>query len=78
MMKRKVDGNELLYHFFQKAWLEAEPEAARSFIKKAIDTLGVWMHPSYYSSLPIVVPYPMLMNGQGQGRGVRRYSRRPQ
>ena len=57
MMKRKVDGNELLYHFFQKAWLEAEPEAARSFIKKAIDTLGVWMHPSYYSSLPIVVPY---------------------
>ena len=56
-MKRKVDGNELLYHFFQKAWLEDEPEAARSFIKKAIDTLGVWMHPSYYRELPIIVPY---------------------
>lgn len=56
-MAKVIDGNELLYHFFQKSWLEDEPEAARSFIKKAIDELGVWMHPDYYTELPVVVPY---------------------
>ena len=56
-MVKRLDGNELLYHFFQKSWLEEEPEAARDFIKKAIDTLGIWMNPRYYQELPIVVPY---------------------
>lgn len=56
-MKRRLDGNELLYHFFQKCWLEEEPDAAKEFIKKAIDILGVWMDPRYYQELPIVLPF---------------------
>lgn len=56
-MAKKLDGNELLYHFFQKCWLEEDPDSAHDFIKKAIDTLGIWMHPKYYQNLPIVVPY---------------------
>lgn len=56
-MAKRLDGNELLYHFFQKSWLEEEPDAAQDFIKKAIDTLGIWMDRRYYQELPVVVPY---------------------
>lgn len=51
-----LDGNELLYPFFKK-WIETEPAAAQGFVKKAIDELGIWMHPRYYHELPIFVPY---------------------
>ena len=56
MQQHLKDGNDLLYSFF-KEWIESDPEAAQSFVKKAIDGLGIWMHPQYYHELPIFVPY---------------------
>ena len=65
-----LDGNEVLYPFFKK-WIEAEPVAAQGFVKKAIDELGIWMHPRYYHELPIFVPYavrdPFCLDSSIQG-----------
>ena len=56
-MSAKNNGEDSLYHFFQKQLMANNPEFAQSFIKQAINALGIWIHPSFYQKLPVVLPF---------------------
>ena len=52
-----VQGNDLLYHFFQKTLLEEDPEQFRGVVSRLIVTLGVWLSPDAYRRFPLLAPY---------------------
>lgn len=57
MANKLIKGNDILYHFFQKCLEDKDTEFSQKFIKLAIDTLGIWLHPEYFHHLPVIVPY---------------------
>lgn len=56
-MSAKNNGEDILYHFFQKQLMAKNPDFAKSFIKQAINALGIWIHPEFYQKLPVILPF---------------------
>lgn len=56
-MATKNNGEDILYHFFQKQLMADNPDFARSFIRQAINALGIWIHPEFYQKLPVIIPF---------------------
>lgn len=53
----KNNGDDILYHFFQKQLMADNPDFAKSFIILAINALGIWIHPDFYLKLPVLLPF---------------------
>lgn len=56
-MAIKNNGEDILYHFFQKQLLANNPEFAKTFIKQAINALSIWIHPDFFQKLPVILPF---------------------
>jgi hypothetical protein len=54
---RKVEGNDVLYHFLQKTLLESDYDQFRELSARMVSALGVWLPPLVYARFPILVPY---------------------
>jgi hypothetical protein len=54
---RVIQGNDLLYHYFQKTLLETNPEQFRDVVRGLILGLGIWLPPAAYERFPLLVPY---------------------
>lgn len=54
---RALQGNDLLYHYFQKTLLEENPEQFKEVVYGLIVGLGVWLPPAAYERFPLLVPY---------------------
>lgn len=54
---RALQGNDLLYHYFQKTLLDENPEQFREVVRGLIIGLGVWLPPAAYERFPLLVPY---------------------
>jgi hypothetical protein len=66
---RALQGNDLLYHYFQKTLLEENPEQFRDVVRGLILGLGVWLPAVSYERYPLLVPYAVR---DGTCRGDRR------
>src|SRR5947199_1898637 len=54
---KAIEGNDLLYHFFQKTLLEEDAEQFHALTMRLVVSLGVWMPPEAYRRYPLLVPY---------------------
>jgi hypothetical protein len=54
---RKVDGQNVLYHYFQKNILRSEDEFSKELLKRLLVDLSIWIPVDFYRKLPIILPY---------------------
>jgi hypothetical protein len=54
---REIQTGNVLYHFLQHDLDRADPELFRRLTAQLVSRLGIWLAPSVYSRLPLVVPY---------------------
>jgi hypothetical protein len=52
-----ADGNDLLYHYFQKTLLTEDAEQFRLLTARLIVGLAVWLPRTAYRRYPLLVPY---------------------
>lgn len=52
-----VDGSHVLYHYLQKDLLSSDIWLFQMLASRLIVSLGIWLPPSLYAQLPILVPY---------------------
>lgn len=55
--RKPLQGNDLLYHYFQKTLLEENPEQFKEVVAGLVIGLGVWLSPATYQRYPLLVPY---------------------
>jgi hypothetical protein len=53
----RIDGQNILYHYFQKNLLKNEDEFSRDLLKRLLIDLSIWIPISFYRRLPIILPY---------------------
>lgn len=51
-----INGDNILYHYIQKYFLN-DSEVADEVIENFIINLSIWLPPSFYQELPIILPY---------------------
>jgi hypothetical protein len=54
---KTIDGNDLLYHFFQKTLVEEDADQFHALTARLVVSLGVWLPPEAYRRYPLLVPY---------------------
>lgn len=54
---RKVDGQNILYHYIQKSVLRDEDEFSKELLKRLLIDLSIWIPTNFYHKLPIILPY---------------------
>ena len=52
-----AEGNDLLYHYFQKILLTEDAEQFRLLTTRLVVALGVWLPPTAYQRYPVLVPF---------------------
>ncbi|MDO8944078.1 MAG: hypothetical protein Q7U75_12895 [Desulfobacterales bacterium] len=57
MATRSVDGSGVLYHYLQKDLIQSDVFFFQMLIARLVVGLGIWLSPSLYGELPILVPY---------------------
>ena len=57
MTIRRIDGNNILYHYLQKSLRKEDEELFQKLISKLIIDLGIWFPPSHYCRLPVPLPF---------------------
>jgi len=55
--RRSVDGAHVLYHYLQKDLLRSDIWLFQMLTARLIVGLGVWLPPSLYGQLPVMLPY---------------------
>lgn len=53
----RIDGQKILYHYFQRNLLKNEDEFFKDLVKRLLTNLSIWIPISFYRRLPIVLPY---------------------
>jgi hypothetical protein len=53
----RIEGNDLLYHFMQKTLFETDVAQFRGLASRLVADLGVWLAPSTYQRLPLLLAY---------------------
>jgi hypothetical protein len=53
----RVDGQNIVYHYFQKVLLKEEHQFSLELIKYLIVDLSIWIPPCLYRRLPILLPF---------------------
>lgn len=54
---KRIDGQNIVYHYLQKVLLREEDEFSLELIKHLIVDLSIWIPPCLYRRLPILLPY---------------------
>lgn len=54
---RRIDGQNVLYHYFQKNILGDEDEFSKELMRHLLIDLSIWIPVSFYRRLPIILPY---------------------
>jgi len=52
-----VDGQNILYHYLQKNILLENNDFSKELIKRLLVDLSIWIPPTFYEKLPIILPY---------------------
>jgi hypothetical protein len=55
--KRKVDGQNIIYHYIQKCVLKQEDAFSEELLRRLIVDLSIWLPTEFYRKLPIILPY---------------------
>ena len=50
-MRRKTDGNHILYHYLQKELLTSDVWLFQMLAARLVTGLGIWIHPDTYSAM---------------------------
>jgi len=53
----KIDGQNVLYHYFQKSILKNEDEFSKELLEHLLVDLSIWIPVDFYRKLPIILPY---------------------
>jgi len=56
-MPRRVDGNNVLYHYFQKVLLARDDDFSRELALRLILDLSIWLPPALYRAAPVLLPF---------------------
>jgi hypothetical protein len=58
-VKKKVNGENILYHFIQKNILSTEELSPfqKELVEHFIIDLGIWIHPKLFKKIPVLLPY---------------------
>ena len=54
---RKIDGQNILYHYIQKSVLRNEDAFSRELLEQLLIDLSIWIPVDFYRKLPIILPY---------------------
>jgi len=54
---KKVDGQNIIYHYIQKNILANEDEFSKNLIQKFMIDLSIWLPVDFYEELSIILPY---------------------
>lgn len=54
---RRIDGQNIIYHYFQKNVLRKEDEFSKELLGRLLLDLSIWIPTSFYRRLPIILPY---------------------
>ena len=52
-----VRGTTVLYHYLQKDLLPTDPALFEMLVVRLIAALGIWLHPTVYTTMPIILPF---------------------
>lgn len=53
----EVRGDTLLYHYLEKGLQRSDVFLFQMLAARLVTDLGIWLHPSVYSAVPILLPY---------------------
>jgi hypothetical protein len=53
----KIDGQNVLYHYFQNNILRNEDEFSKKLLERLLVDLSIWIPIDFYRKLPIILPY---------------------
>jgi hypothetical protein len=56
-MPRRVDGNNVLYHYIQKIILPRDDEFSRELVRRLILDLSIWFPVELYRAAPVLLPF---------------------
>jgi hypothetical protein len=54
---RKVDGENILYHYLEKGLQESDVFLFQMLAARLVSALGVWFSPTLYQQFPILLPF---------------------
>jgi len=54
---RRIDGQNILYHYFQKSILREGDQFSKELLERLIIDLSIWLPIIFYRRLPIILPY---------------------
>lgn len=54
---RRIDGDNTLYHYFDKYVLDPRSKFAMETLKRLLADLSIWIPRNFYRELPIILPY---------------------
>ena len=56
-LSKKVNGDNIIYHYLQKNLLVEDNELSKKIIEKLLIDLSIWLPPDFYKTMPIILPY---------------------
>jgi len=56
-MKKTIDGDNILYHYFEKNLFSEKNAFNRQLLEKMLLDLSIWLPQKFYQKLPIILPY---------------------
>ena len=56
-MPRRIDGNNVLYHYLQKVIVAREDEFSRELVRRLILDLSIWLPVDLYRAAPVLLPF---------------------
>jgi hypothetical protein len=58
-MPRRIDGNNVLYHYIQKVILARQDAFARRLVRDLILDLSIWLPVELYQAAPVLLPFSL-------------------
>ncbi len=56
-MKKRIDGDNVLYHYFEKNLFSEKNSFNKQLLEKILLDLSIWLPQKFYQKLPIILPY---------------------
>ena len=56
-MPRRIDGNNVLYHYLQKVIVAREDDFSRELVRRLILDLSIWLPVALYRAAPVLLPF---------------------
>ena len=55
--EKRIDGQNVLYHYIQKNLLRDDSSLSEELLKRFLLDTSIWLPPIFYKQLPIILPY---------------------